>query len=137
LKNAWDKKKGTKANMAELGLSLNPNESIPIVNTRYAPKPAKEETKKGKKKTQNRSIVQELEAEASMSQKKIEVLSEPESLFCITLMKQYGEDYVAMAKDYRNYYQETPKQIRKKIMQFKKSQVNYAEYLDSKQEETN
>lgn len=35
-----------------------------------------------------------------------------------------------MAKDPENYYQDTPKQIRRKILAFKKSQDDYQMYVD-------
>jgi hypothetical protein len=37
----------------------------------------------------------------------------------------------AMAKDHENYYQDTPKQIRQKILRFKRSQKNFEEYLEA------
>ena len=39
----------------------------------------------------------------------------------------------AMAKDYKNYYQDTPKQIRKKIMKFKSIPEQYKAYIEAKE----
>ena len=36
------------------------------------------------------------------------------------MMEKFGDDYKKMAKDYKNYYQDTPAQLRKRIGQFKK-----------------
>lgn len=42
----------------------------------------------------------------------------------------------AMARDERNYYQETPKQIQRKINRFKSIPEMYNVYADAKQGET-
>ncbi len=44
--------------------------------------------------------------------------------------------YQAMAKDDKNYYQDTPKQIRKKIQTFKSIPSQYNAYLKAKEEGT-
>lgn len=54
-------------------------------------------------------------------------------LFCTYMMDTYNDNYKAMARDKRNYYQLTPKQIRNKIRSFKRSKTQYQAYLDSKQ----
>ena len=41
-----------------------------------------------------------------------------------------------MARDDKNYYQDTPKQIRKKIMTFKSIPMQYKAYLKAKEEGT-
>lgn len=48
------------------------------------------------------------------------------------MMEKYGEDYDKMARDYKNYYQDTPAQIRKKINLFKKMKGPYKKYLNEK-----
>ena len=48
------------------------------------------------------------------------------------MMEKHGEDYVKMAKDYQNYYQDTPAQIKKKISLFKQMKFQYKKYLDEK-----
>lgn len=47
-------------------------------------------------------------------------------------MDKYGNDYKAMAKDRRNYNQETWKQLRQKAKKFMKIPNQYAKFLDSK-----
>ena len=42
--------------------------------------------------------------------------------------------FQAMARDHRNYYQDTPKQIRRKILTFKGIPEQYNAYLASKKE---
>lgn len=43
----------------------------------------------------------------------------------------------AMAKDKKNYYQETPKQIRKKILKFKSIPEHFNHYLDNRKKKDN
>lgn len=52
--------------------------------------------------------------------------------FITYLLDKYGHDYKAMAKDKKNYYQETWKQLRAKIKTFMGIPKQYSEYLASK-----
>ena len=52
---------------------------------------------------------------------------------CIYMIEKYGEDCVKMAKDHKNHYQDTPKQWRRKINQFKNMKYVYQRYLSDKQ----
>lgn len=45
------------------------------------------------------------------------------------LLKKYGCDYKAMARDSKNYQQETWKQLRQKVRLFRKIPEQYEEYL--------
>ena len=45
-------------------------------------------------------------------------------------MKKYGKDYKAMARDSKNYYQETWKQLRQKVRTFKKIPEQFNKYLE-------
>jgi hypothetical protein len=49
--------------------------------------------------------------------------------FCIYMIEKYAEDHVKMAKDYKNLYQYTPKQIKRQINQFKNMKKAYDKYL--------
>lgn len=49
------------------------------------------------------------------------------------MIEKYGENYEKMARDYRNFYQDTPSQIKKKITLFKKNKNQYAKYLKEKE----
>ena len=48
------------------------------------------------------------------------------------MIEKYGENYEEMAKDYKNYYQLTDCQIKKKIAQFKQMKGPYQNYLNDK-----
>ena len=53
------------------------------------------------------------------------------------MIEKFGEDYVAMSKHHKNYYQETPKQIKKRLNQFKNMKVAYEKYLNEKKNGVN
>lgn len=133
VKNAWDNKKSLKQNLKDMGLSYDPNQTLAIPKAKdlIAGKMEVEEMpisaiKKGK-------VVQELESEANQPQAKTLKFSEPEVRFCIYMMEKYGEEYKKMARDDKNYYQETPKQIRRKIRTFMNIPDQYKAYLKSKE----
>lgn len=52
--------------------------------------------------------------------------------FITYLLDKYGHDYKAMAKDKKNYYQETWKQLRAKVKTFMGIPKQYAEYLKAR-----
>ena len=53
------------------------------------------------------------------------------------MIEKFGDDYKKMAKDYKNYYQDTPAQLRKRIGLFKKMKPQYENYLTEKKAGTN
>lgn len=52
--------------------------------------------------------------------------------FITYLLDKYGHDYKAMAKDKKNYYQETWKQLRAKVKTFMGIPKQYGEYLQAR-----
>lgn len=85
--------------------------------------------KKKKKKGKKHHVVKELEEEANQPNVRPRSMPEQEVKYCVYMMKKYGEDYEAMAKDYKNYYQDTPSQIRKKINKLKNMPEQYKAHL--------
>lgn len=74
-----------------------------------------------------------MEMEVALGEKeKRFLISGDDVLFCKHMMETYDDNYKAMARDKRNYFQLTPKQIRQKIRSFKRSKTQYQAYLDSK-----
>ncbi|KAL3864483.1 hypothetical protein ACJMK2_006162 [Sinanodonta woodiana] len=141
IRQAWDNKKTVLQNMADMGLSADPNKTIKIPSTKelIGPKNMKvEDNNQTKKPPKPKKIyvAQALEEQASSSSEKKLRLSEPDVQYCIYMMEKYGDDYKAMARDYKNYYQDTPKQIRRKINVFKSIPKQYNAYLQSKGEKT-
>lgn len=48
------------------------------------------------------------------------------------MIEKYGDDFKKMAKDHKNYYQDTPAQLKKRINTFKTMKTAYAKYLSDK-----
>ncbi|XP_062598220.1 uncharacterized protein LOC134259631 [Saccostrea cucullata] len=138
IKKAWDPKKSMRRNLEEMGISADPNQTIKIPKTKDflmddENNPETEiEEKKVPKKQPKEHVVHELEAEASVPLEKTLRLSSEETKYCIYMMEKYGEDFKAMARDRRNYYQETPKQIKRKIKAFMNIPEQYNAYLATK-----
>lgn len=58
----------------------------------------------------------------------------PEQIkFCSYMLEKYGDDYESMARDQRNFYQESPGQIRTKIKKFLSIDSNRRIYENAKQ----
>lgn len=138
IKNAWDSKKSIAGNLMDMGLSSDPNKTLPIPKAKdlMAGPEAEPLTKyaDGNEGTSAKvHVANSLEAEANAPQAKRLLLSEPEVKFCIHMMEKHGEDYKAMARDRKNHYQDTPKQIKKRIMTFKNIPSQYNAYLKSKE----
>ncbi|CAH1783292.1 unnamed protein product [Owenia fusiformis] len=136
LKNAWDEKKSVKQNLREMGISADPNKSIKIMNTTEKHANDGETTWKPSASNIKPGVIEEMESRASVVKKKTMRLSQPEVRYCIYMMETYGENYKKMARDDKNYYQDTPAQIRKKIKTFKGIPEQYEEYLKSKEDKS-
>jgi hypothetical protein len=48
------------------------------------------------------------------------------------MLEKYNDNYEKMARDFRNHYQETASQIKKKISIFKSMKPRYEQYLNDK-----
>ncbi|XP_063498625.1 nucleolar protein 16 isoform X5 [Symphalangus syndactylus] len=77
-------------------------------------------------------VLNDLEAEASLPEKKGNTLSRDLIDYVRYMVENHGEDYKAMARDEKNYYQDTPKQIRSKINVYKRFYpAEWQDFLDS------
>ncbi|KFW87539.1 Nucleolar protein 16, partial [Manacus vitellinus] len=118
IRHAWDPSKSVAQNLAEMGLSEDPNKALPI------PKKLGVEVESNgqqsrKKIVRKPYVVNEMEYEASLPEKKSNTLSRDLIDYVQYMIRNHGENYKEMARDEKNYYQDTPKQIKRKINVYK------------------
>nr|XP_020646782.1 nucleolar protein 16 [Pogona vitticeps] len=137
IRQAWDRTKSVSQNLAEMGLAVDPNKAIPI------PKAARKVTKMEVDGQETRTktvrkpyVLNELEAEASLPEKKSQTLSTDLIEYVQHMIRNHAENYKAMARDEKNYYQDTPKQIKRKIDVYKRFYAEeYQAFVASLQQE--
>ncbi|XP_063622092.1 nucleolar protein 16 [Cydia splendana] len=143
LKEAWDMKKSTLRNLKEMGLANDPNKAIKIPNYKQEQlKRAKkivnqEESSESEEDTEvniipKKEVVERLEKEARAPRERRFMLPKGQVEYLTYLLDKYGHDYKAMARDKKNFYQETWKQIRAKMKTFMGIPKQYGEYLQAR-----
>ncbi|KRT81247.1 hypothetical protein AMK59_4960 [Oryctes borbonicus] len=140
VKDAWDRNKSTKVNLKEMGLSYDPNETIKIPNAKKQLKLKvitrtdewTEEEIEDRVEVAKNYIAEELEKDAKAPRVKLFRLPKGQVEWISYLIDKYESDYKAMARDKRNYNQETWKQLRAKIKRFKSIPEQYSEFLKNR-----
>lgn len=112
----------------ELGLAEDPNK---VIGKKKRAKLAKDpnsirsnKIKKAPKETPATKFVRELEEKANKPTKKNFKFGK---VMCAELeyyIQKYGDDYQAMARDKKNIYQDSPGQLRQKIIKYNKIHKN-------------
>ncbi|XP_054902728.1 nucleolar protein 16 [Poeciliopsis prolifica] len=118
IRNAWDNNKSMARNLQEMGLSFDPNRTLPI----------KKQTLLGGDTDDRRPahivtkpyILTKLQEEASLQEKDSKTLSSDLIEYVQHMIREHKDNYKAMARDEKNYYQDTPKQIKRKINEYKR-----------------
>uniref|UniRef100_A0A8C8W788 Nucleolar protein 16 n=1 Tax=Peromyscus maniculatus bairdii TaxID=230844 RepID=A0A8C8W788_PERMB len=117
IRHAWDHTKSVKQNLAEMGLAMDPNKAVPLSKRKVKAMEVDAE-ERPKDLVWKPYVVNELEAEASLPEKKGNTLSRDLIEYVHYMVENHGEDYKAMARDEKNYYQDTPEQIQNKWQAF-------------------
>lgn len=120
VKEAWDESKSIYQNMKDMGLASDPNVVMDTSEAR-------------KEQPRKKHVLESLEAEASQPTRSTLRMSGDNVKFCVYMIEKYGEDYEAMSRDSKNYFQETPAQIRQKIATLKKIPEHWNAYLAAKE----
>ena len=81
--------------------------------------------------------VDKLMHDSTLKGEKRHNLNESDMLLCIYMIEKFGDDYKKMSKDYKNYYQDTPNQLKKRINVFKTMKTQYEKYLADKKSGVN
>lgn len=135
IKAAWDSTKSLKKNLAEMGISADPNKTLKLPKNKFKMGTLNVEMEVDLEKTPiKQSVMDELELRSQIPGKKKMSMGEDEAMYCVYMMEKYGDNYTAMAKDERNYYQDTPKQIKRKINRLKSIPKMYEMYATKKGE---
>ncbi|XP_072301640.1 nucleolar protein 16 [Eucyclogobius newberryi] len=118
IRNAWDKNKSMARNLQEMGLAFDPNKSLPIQKQRLV---GKQSARKAPVAMVTKPyVLSQLEEEANLPEKDTKTLSSDLIEYVQHMMREHKDDYKAMARDEKNYYQDTPKQIKRKINEYKR-----------------
>lgn len=133
---AWDHKKSMTKNLASFGLGANPNKIIPVQTMRQQLMAQLDQKDQDKLKVEEASevtkpqVLEELEKQSKLKMKSKFRINEDTAQFCIYMLEIYGEEnYKEMAKDKRNFYQDTPAQIKRKILSFMKATEQWNQYI--------
>ncbi|NWI65696.1 NOP16 protein, partial [Todus mexicanus] len=123
IRHAWDSSKSVAQNLAEMGLAADPNKAVPIPKKKLAvsaPGWGGSCAACFPPWLHNVSVLcLEMEYEASLPEKKSNTLSRDLIDYVWYMIQNHGENYKEMARDEKNYYQDTPKQIKRKINVYK------------------
>nr|CAD7443930.1 unnamed protein product [Timema bartmani] len=138
IKKEWENSKSAVRNIEEMGLVYDPNITFKIPKTRELIKPTAEEQdddmiEEGAHPAPKKEhVAQSIEREARAPRERTFRLPSTQVQWLTYLMDKHGDNYKAMARDGKNYYQDTWKQIRAKINRFKGIPEQYNEYLEKK-----
>lgn len=133
IRHAWDHTKSVRQNLAEMGLAMDPNKAVPLRKKKVKAMEVDTE-ERPRDLVRKPYVVNDLEAEASLPEKKGNTLSRDLIDYVRYMVENHGEDYKAMARDEKNYYQDTPKQIRNKINVYKRFYpTEWQAFIDSLQ----
>ncbi|XP_034745902.1 nucleolar protein 16 [Etheostoma cragini] len=118
IRNAWDDKKSMARNLQEMGLAFDPNRTLPIKKKSLLGKD--KETRAPAGIVTKPYVISQLEEEAARPEKDSKTLSSDLMEYTQYMIREHKDDFKAMARDEKNYYQDTPKQIKRKINEYKR-----------------
>uniref|UniRef100_A0A8D0WFU6 Nucleolar protein 16 n=1 Tax=Sus scrofa TaxID=9823 RepID=A0A8D0WFU6_PIG len=99
---AWDQTKSVRQNLAEMGLTMDPNRAVPLIKRKVKAMEVDGEERL-KELVWKPYVLNDLEGEASLPEKKGNMLSR-DLINCVCYMvENHGEDYKAMALEEKNY----------------------------------
>lgn len=114
-------------------MAMDPNKAVPLRKRKVKAMEVDTE-ERPRDLVRKPYVVNDLEAEASLPEKKGNTLSRDLIDYVQYMVENHGEDYKAMARDEKNYYQDTPKQIRNKINVYKRFYpTEWQAFIDSLQ----
>ncbi|TNM84410.1 nucleolar protein 16 [Takifugu flavidus] len=118
IRNAWDNRKSMARNLQDMGLAFDPNRSLPLKKASFFS--GEREAKPSGSIVIKPYVLNQLEQEASLPEKDSKTLSSDLIEYVQHMIREHGDNYKAMARDEKNYYQDTPKQIRRKVGEYRR-----------------
>jgi len=130
IRNAWDDKKSMARNLQEMGLAFDPNRTLPIMKQRLLGND--KVTKAPVGMVTKPYVLNQLEEEANRPERDSKTLSSDLIEYAQYMIREHKDDFKAMARDEKNYYQDTPKQIKRKINEYKRCHsAHYDAFINS------
>ncbi|XP_073335263.1 nucleolar protein 16 [Pagrus major] len=130
IRNAWENHKSMARNLGEMGLAFDPNRTLPIKKSRLFGDDR--ETKAPAGLVTKPYILNQLEEEANRPEKDTKTLSADLIEYVQYMVREHKDNYKAMARDEKNYYQDTPKQIKRKINEYRRVHPDhFNNFMDS------
>ncbi|KAJ7997056.1 hypothetical protein DPEC_G00224960 [Dallia pectoralis] len=120
IRNAWSDKKSVARNLRDMGLAFDPNRAIPIKTPNIAAPQKTTEIARAPALVRKPYVLNGLVAEASLPEKETKTLSTDLIEYVQYMLREHNDNYKAMARDEKNYYQDTPSQIRRKVKEYKR-----------------
>ncbi|XP_061104640.1 nucleolar protein 16 [Conger conger] len=130
IRHAWNDKRSVARNLSDMGLAFDPNVSLPVGKQMISG--TETEDKTTGPLVRKPYVIKGLEAEASLPGKDTRSLSTDMIEYLQYMIREHSDDFKAMAKDEKNYYQDTPKQIRRKVELYKRFHPGqFSTFMDS------
>ncbi|TSP68532.1 Nucleolar protein 16 [Bagarius yarrelli] len=128
IRKAWDPHKTASRNMRDMGLLFGSKGVLPITSRAKV---------RSLKVISFLWLFSEMEEAANQPRKDTTTCSTDLIEYVQHMIREHGEDYRAMARDEKNYYQDTPKQIRRKVELYKRCHADeHAAFIASLQPQT-
>ena len=132
MKELWNPKESIKNNLESMGVAFDANKVVETKSIKQEMVERISGSKKTSSKTCEKSeVIKRLEAEVSKAEasKVSKFRFTKEQVKWITYcIDKHGEDFKAMARDPKNIWQETPKQIKQKVLKFISIPEQFAVY---------
>ncbi|XP_043241027.1 nucleolar protein 16-like [Amphibalanus amphitrite] len=131
IREAWDSRKHTKANLESMGLAFKVNAVLPVPPTSSSDQTSTAGPARRRPVTRP-EVVSKLEAEANRPRERKVRLPTAQVRLVEHFLDKFGDDFVRMARSERNHYQLTPKQIRRLVTRFWDIPEHYTPYMKRK-----
>ncbi|XP_023700552.1 nucleolar protein 16 [Paramormyrops kingsleyae] len=127
MRNAWNEHSTVAKNLSDMGLAFDPNVAVPLRKNKASGMDVDEVAQIVRKPY----VIKEMEAQAKLPKQDTRTVSTDMIEYVQHMIREHKEDYKAMARDEKNYYQDTPKQIKRKIELYKQCHPEeYAAFLE-------